>query len=224
MNRTELQFAMDGAAERSMEEALSMVREVADKIDILEAGTSFILRYGMDAVRRFKAANPDKKILADMKIMDGGYHHAAMGCRFGADIITVLGVSDPETIRNAARAAHEYGKEIMVDLICVKNRDEVIGLCEEIGVDYICVHAGVDVQEIGADPYEDLKQLMGKVKTCKTAVAGGINADTVDEICRLDPNVMIVGGAIHKSRDPVQAAAVIRACIDRKNEGVLQNG
>lgn len=221
MNRIELQFAMDGADKRSIEEALAMIRDVADKIDIIEAGTSFILRYGMEAVTRFKSANPDKKILADMKIMDGGYHHAAMGCRYGADIVTVLGVADPETVRNAAKAAHEYGKEIMVDLICVKNRDEVIALCEEIGVDYVCVHAGVDVQEKGADPYEDLKQLMGKVKNCKTAVAGGICEDTAEDICCLDPDVMIVGGAIHKSSNPIQAAAAIRACMDRKNKGVL---
>lgn len=215
MKRIELQFAMDGAANRSIEEALEIIGNIADKLDIVEAGTSFVLRYGMESVRRFKEAFPGKKILADMKIMDGGYHHSAMGCKSGGDIITVLGVSDFETIRNAARAAHENGKEIMVDLICVQDKAGVIAFCEEIGADYVCVHAGVDVQEQGKNPYEDLRKVVELARKCKVAVAGGIDENTVEDICRLGPDVVIVGGAIHKRPDYVAVAERIRAGIDK---------
>jgi 3-hexulose-6-phosphate synthase len=215
MKQIALQFAMDGAASRSIEDALKIIGDIADLVDIVEAGTSFVLRYGMESVLRFKEAFPDKQILADMKIMDGGYHHSNMGCISGADIITVLGVSDHETIRNATSAAHANGKEIMVDLICVADKAEVIAFCEEIGADYICVHAGVDVQPQGQSPYEDLRKVMALTRRCKVAVAGGIDEHTVEDICRLGPDVVIVGGAIHKSLDYRTVTECIRMGIDK---------
>ena len=81
MKKILLQLAMDKAAERSLEEALDILRETAEYVDIIEVGTSFVLRYGMAAVTQFKNHFPEKMILADMKIMDGGYHHCAMGCK-----------------------------------------------------------------------------------------------------------------------------------------------
>lgn len=214
MKKIMLQFAMDGADKRNLEDALSMIDSVVDQMDILEVGTSYILRYGMDAVRRFKEAYPGKLILADMKIMDGGYHHAAMGCRAGADIVTILGVSDETTIRNAVRAAHENDKEIMVDLICVSDKEAVITRCEELGADYICVHAGVDAQAQGADPYADLEIVKQLAKSCRVAVAGGIDEHTVGEICQLGPDIVIVGSAIHSSPNCIQAAKEIREQMD----------
>lgn len=215
MGKIQLQLAMDGGTARSIEAALEIIKNTADYLDIIEVGTSFVLHYGMEAVARFKSAHPNKKILADMKIMDGGYHNAAMGCRAGGDIITVLGVADRETIRSATQAIHENGSEIMVDFICVKNVEETIAFCEEIGVDYICVHSGVDMQSQGKDPYDDLKRVITLTEKCKVAVAGGINENTVDSICRVKPDVVIVGGAIYKQENYIEAAAGIRASIDK---------
>ena len=75
MKKIELQLAMDGAATRTLDQAMEIIDRVAPYLDIIEIGTSFVLRYGMEPVSRVKAAHPDKKILADMKVMDGGYHN-----------------------------------------------------------------------------------------------------------------------------------------------------
>ena len=61
MKKIQLQFAMDGAASRSIEDALGMIGDIAGCLDIIEAGTSFVLRYGMESVTRFKAAFPEKR-------------------------------------------------------------------------------------------------------------------------------------------------------------------
>lgn len=214
MEKIQLQFAMDGGATKSIDDALEIIGNIANHLDIIEVGTSFVLHYGMEAVQRFKAAHPDKKILADMKIMDGGYHNAAIGCRAGGDIITVLGVSNQETIRNATKSIHEHGKEIMVDFIGVQNVEETLVFCEEIGVDYVCVHTGVDAQALGMNPYDQLKRLIALAKNCKVAVAGGINENTIESICLLGPDVVIVGGAIYKKENYIEVAAKIRSSID----------
>ena len=51
------------------------------------------------------------------------------------------------TMDGAAQAAHDNGKEIMVDLLCVSDMERTISLCERTGADYVCVHCGVDMQE-----------------------------------------------------------------------------
>lgn len=112
-----------------MEGALELVKKVRDYIDIIEIGTPFVYEYGMQAVRTMKEHFPDKEILADMKIMDAGYYEAEEALKAGADYVTVLGVTDNLTIQGCKEAAEKYGKEIVVDMICVENMEERIMLC-----------------------------------------------------------------------------------------------
>ena len=97
-----LQLALDLC---TIDEALAMLREVHDLVDITEVGTPMILRDGMAAVRAVKGQHPTMTVLADLKIIDAGEHEAALGVEGGADIITVLGAADDATIRGAVKAA-----------------------------------------------------------------------------------------------------------------------
>ena len=45
------------------------------------------------------------RVLADLKIMDAGGYEVAKASEAGADIITVLGVSDDATIKGAVAEA-----------------------------------------------------------------------------------------------------------------------
>lgn len=96
-----LQMAMDGAADGlTIAEFKEFISNIYDSVDIVEFGTSCVYRFGMEGVQEIKQAFPDKLILADMKIMDGGGHMSRMAYSFGADIVTVLAVSDDATIGN----------------------------------------------------------------------------------------------------------------------------
>ena len=64
-----LQLALDTF---DLDTALDVAERARDYVDIIEIGTPFILEYGMEAVRRFRRAFPEKEILADTKIMDAG--------------------------------------------------------------------------------------------------------------------------------------------------------
>lgn len=124
-----LQIALDDV---TLEGALELVKKVRDYIDIIEIGTPFVYEYGMQAVRTMKEHFPDKEILADMKIMDAGYYEAEEALKAGADYIIVLGVTDNLTIQGCKEAAEKYGKEIVVDMICVENMKERIAKLEEM--------------------------------------------------------------------------------------------
>ena len=51
-----LQLALDVL---TLQDALSLGRSVEDCVDRFEMGTPFLLEYGMEAVRRFRAAFPE---------------------------------------------------------------------------------------------------------------------------------------------------------------------
>ena len=70
-----LQLALD---EMNLVDALRFADKVAEHVDIIEVGTPFVMDEGMRGVREFHRFFPDKEILADLKIMDGGYQAMPM--------------------------------------------------------------------------------------------------------------------------------------------------
>lgn len=201
-----LQIALDDV---TLEEALALVDRVKKYIDIIEIGTPLVYEYGMQAVRIMKERFPDKEVLADMKIMDAGCYEAEQALRAGADYVTVLGVTDNRTIKGCAEAAGKYGKEIVVDMICVEQMEDRISVLEELGVHGLAVHTGTDQQAAGRTPLDDLKIMSSCVKNAKISVAGGISVETVDKYVQYKPEVVIVGGGICHAQDPEQAAKSI---------------
>ena len=201
-----LQIALDDI---SLEEALALVERVRPYVDILEAGTPFIYQYGMAAVRALKERFPDKEVLADMKIMDAGYYEAEEALKAGADYVTVLAVTDLLTIQGCVKAAQAYGKEIVVDMICVTDLENRIKELEELGVHGLAVHTGTDMQAAGRTPLDDLKVMSACAQKAKISVAGGIKAETVPEYAVYAPEVLIVGSGICHAEDPTAAAKEI---------------
>lgn len=212
-----LQLALD---EMKLEEALDFAEKVIDYIDIIEIGTPFVIDFGMKAVRRFKEKYPEKEILSDEKIMDGGYYESQLGFEAGAEYVTVLGVSDNLTIQNCLKAAKDFNKQVVIDMICVDNLAEKIEELEEMDVHVIAVHTGADQQAAGRTPLGDLKIMMKAAKKCKIAVAGGINSQTIEEYASLKPDIIIVGSGICRAQDPLDEVKKIKAVMEKySNEG-----
>lgn len=205
-----LQMALDDI---TLDDALKRIEEVQKFIDIVEVGTPMVIEYGMEPVRIIKKTFPDLEVLADLKIMDAGYYESKEAFEAGADYITVLGVTDDLTIEGCVKAAKEYGKETVVDMICVSDLEKRINRLEELGVDYVSVHTGVDQQAAGVTPLDQCRQMMNCVKTAKVSVAGGINTDTICLYKDLDPDIVIVGGGITHAADPVSAAKTLHRVI-----------
>lgn len=206
----ELQLALDLV---NISEAKQVVKEVAPYIDIVEIGTPVVINEGLHAVKAIKDEFPSLKVLADLKIMDAGGYEVMKASEAGADIITVLGVSDDTTIKGAVEEARKQNKKIMVDMINVK---DIAGRAQEIdslGVDYICVHSGYDHQAAGKNSFEDLATIKRVVKQAKTAIAGGIKLQTLPEVISAQPDLVIVGGGITGSEDMQVVAAQMQQLI-----------
>jgi len=208
----ELQLALDLV---NIPEAIKVVKEVEEYIDIVEIGTPVVINEGLRAVKEVKSAFPNLKVLADLKIMDAAGYEVMKASEAGADIITILGAAEDMSIKGAVEEAKAQGNKILVDMIGIKDIKSRAKELDELGVDYICVHTGYDLQAIGQNSFADLMTIKNVVKNAKTAIAGGIKLDTLPEVVKLKPDLIIVGGGIANQEDKAAAAAKMKQMIQQ---------
>ena len=208
-----LQVALDLLNEHR---ALAIAKDsVKGGADWLEAGTPLIKSEGMEVVRKLKETFPKKTLVADMKTMDTGAFETEMAAKAGADVVCVLAVSDDSTIIEALKSARRYGAKLMVDLIGVKDKIKRARELEKMGVNFLCIHVGIDEQMIGKKPLDILSSLV-KQTNIPIAVAGGINSETAPDIVKTGASIVIVGGAITKANNVAKATEQIKKSINEK--------
>jgi 3-hexulose-6-phosphate synthase/6-phospho-3-hexuloisomerase len=213
MMKPVLQVALDLLnAERALAIAKDAVKGGADW---LEAGTPLIKSEGMDIVRQLREQFPAKTIVADMKTMDTGALETEMAAKAGADVVCLLAASDDSTIRDALKSARKYGVKIMIDLIGVSDTVKRAKELELFGVDYLCIHVGIDEQMQGKKPLQVLSSLVNQTHL-PIAVAGGLNSETVADMIRAGARIIIVGGAITKAKDVTEATKRMKKAITEK--------
>jgi 3-hexulose-6-phosphate synthase len=209
----ELQLALDLV---NIEEAKQVVSEVQEHIDIVEIGTPVVINEGLRAVKEIKEAFPSLTVLADLKVMDAGGYEVMKASEAGAGIVTILGATDDATIKGAVEEGKKQGTKILIDMINVKDIEQRAKEVDELGVDYICVHTGYDLQAAGENSFEQLRKIKRVVKHAKTAVAGGIKLETLPEVISAQPDLVIVGGGITGQEDKKGVAAQMQKLVKQK--------
>ncbi|WNS78011.1 3-hexulose-6-phosphate synthase [Domibacillus sp. DTU_2020_1001157_1_SI_ALB_TIR_016] len=205
-----LQLALDLV---NIPQAIELIKEVQEHVDVVEIGTPVVINEGLRAVKEVKDAFPNLTVLADLKIMDAAGYEVSQAAASGADIVTILGAAEDASIKGAVEEAKKQGKQILVDMIAVKDKQARVRELDEMGVDYICVHTGYDLQAVGQNSFEDLRTIKSVVKNAKTAIAGGIKMDTLSEVIAAQPDLIIVGGGITSQEDKKSAAAQMQNMI-----------
>lgn len=213
MTTKKLQVALDLF---SLEDALSVLREVRDYVDIIELGTPLMIAEGACAVSVVKACCPEKMVFADIKVMDAGDVVPRSVVEAGCDMFSVLCVSDDTTLETAIAYAHEHDALVLADMCNVSDLAARAAQVDSMGADYLCCHVGYGRQADGANPIEELQQLAG-AKTPK-AIAGGINLSTFSQAVESDAEIIICGGSIVNAEDRRRAARTMREILDAYNE------
>ncbi|MFW9829637.1 MAG: orotidine 5'-phosphate decarboxylase / HUMPS family protein, partial [Candidatus Thorarchaeota archaeon] len=162
----------------------------------------------------------DKLVCADLKTADAGYLEVKMAAKSKADIITILADAYNITIQEALRAANEFHVEIMADLIV--SRSPAIRLAEiinihykETALHYAAVHSGLDRQASRQAPFFEIESVARIRSHPKLAVAGGIQVNDIQKLISYPIEIIIVGGAITRSKNPIRTAEEIRNEINR---------
>ena len=207
-NQLILQVALDFL---NLDRAVKLAGEaVAGGIDWLEVGTPLLKSEGLNAVRTLKKQFPGHTIVADMKTMDAGRIEFEAAAKAGAGVAVVMAAASESTIRECIEAGRNYGVKVAVDLLGVSDYLARAREVESWGADIVYLHCPIDDQMKGLDPFEKLRRLAGEVGV-PIAVAGGINSETVVDAANAGARILIVGGAIIKASDAVNATAEIKA-------------
>lgn len=207
-----LQLALDV---QDIEVGLRLVEQTKDYVDIMELGTGFMGQFGYPLVKTFRDAFPDIVILADVKIVDGGYGTSKKVFDLGANISTVVGYADEPTVGGAVQAAKEAGPGhyAMADLMHVPDYSVHVQKLNDLGVDYVSAHIATDAGASDAD-FERVLERIAKVKfNAKLAIAGGITLARLPIVKKYEPDLIIVGGAITRADDPAAAAKAFKEAI-----------
>lgn len=194
-----------------LKRALEIARESLEGgADWIEAGTPLIKSEGAECLRALKREFPGRTLVADMKTMDVGAFEVEIAAKAGADVVTVLGLSDDGTISESVLAARKYGAAIMVDMINVPDKVKRAKRVEELGASYVCLHVGIDEQMKGEGSPLDMVSEVAEAISIPLAVAGGITAETAPRMIERGASVIIVGGGIIKTGDVRSAARAVK--------------
>lgn len=199
-----IQLALDRI---TVGEAIRIIEQTREYIDIIEIGTSLIKDYGMSSIRRIREAFPDAVILADIKTVDEAEYEFRAVYEAGADIATVMGAAAVSSIEICDRVAKKYNKEYMIDLLEVDQ--ERLAKLTVFGNAIFEIHLPADMQGIGLEKLvKESRNALAGVK--KIAVAGGVSKSTLSLLKECGVEIAIVGGSVTKASDKAKAAQELK--------------
>ena len=193
----------------ALEEALATAEiGVRAGVDWIEAGTPLILGEGLRAVRALHERFPGHPVVADLKTMDAGYLEAEMMFRAGATFVVVMAVAHERTVREAVRAAREYGGDVMADLMLHADQPAMARRLSGWGVDVILVHTGYDERhhDPRCSPLRDLEAVRAAVSLPLQAV-GGLTSEQAARLPGLGAPLVVIGAPLAVADQEFRPAA-----------------
>ena len=158
-----------------LDEALATAQIAVDAgVDWLEAGTPLIQAAGAPAVRALHERFPTHPIIADLKIMDGGYRETELMAKAGASFVVVMGRAHEATVGYCVDAGRAFGIQVMGDNMLADDRVANARWLASLGVDVVIHHIGYDERRLvkGLSPLDELAAVVAAVDVPVQAVGG----------------------------------------------------
>lgn len=191
-----IQVALDLPDWTEQERVLSQIPD--DRRIILEAGTPFIKRFGIDVVKKIKNFFPENLILADLKTLDVGSIEVNFSADAGAHLAVCSGLANASSIDKFMATARERHILGVMDLMEVVHPIEKF---KQLTVypDVVIFHRAIDAEDVQSNPEErwrmitEIKKFFGEAHPVKVAVAGGISPETGKMALDMGADILIVG-------------------------------
>jgi 3-hexulose-6-phosphate synthase len=181
-------------------------------VDWLEAGTPFILAEGVHGVRALRERFPMTPIVADLKIMDGGYLEAEMMAKAGATHVVVMARAHEETLKVVVKAGRDYGVKVMGDNLGFPDMVEGAKIIEDLGCDFVIHHIGYDERRgIAAagrrmpNPLDQLREIVAAVNVPVQAV-GGLTLEQAVRTPEFGAPLVVIGAPLAVDADAFRTA------------------
>ena len=202
-----------------VDHALKVVKALpkSDRI-ILEIGTPFLKRYGMDSIKQIRQLAPQKFIVADLKTLDVGKLEVDFVFDATADAAVASGLASPSSLDKFLLEANRMGIYGFVDTMEVDDPVAKLSKLKHVP-DVVILHRAIDVEQGTASQSPDaaqkarwaaipkIKELYKNEKYASgrdrvlVAVAGGIEPETAKYALEMGADILIVGRFLTSSKD-----------------------
>lgn len=185
---------------KNMDDALRLAAIALDAgADWLEIGTPLAMAEGAHAVRRLRREHPDVPLVADLKIMDGGYGEARMYAEAGADAVVVMSRAHDATVQKVCEAGDEFGVLVMGDDLGAEDRVAEARRLEALGVGMVLHHIGHDHRSMHRNlrlsPLTDLPGIVAAT-TVPVQAVGGLSIEQAVGCPALGAGVVVFGAPL----------------------------
>jgi len=198
---------------------LKVVKQLpkSDRI-ILEIGTPFLKKYGMESIKKIRELAPQKFIVADLKTLDVGKLEVDFAFDATADAVVASGLAAPSSIDKFLLEANRLGIYGFVDTMEVDDPIAKLSKLKQVP-DVVILHRAIDVEQTASaessnaaqkarwavipkikELYKDQKLASGRDRVL-VAVAGGIDPNTAKYALDMKADILIVGRFITSSKD-----------------------
>jgi bifunctional enzyme Fae/Hps len=212
-----VQVALDHPA---LEKQIKVVQQLpkSDRI-LLEVGTPFLKKYGVESIKKIREIAIEKFIVADLKTLDVGKLEVDFAFDATADGVVASGLASTASLDKFIMEAQRLGIHAFVDTMEVQNPIEKLSSLKETP-DVVIIHRAIDVEQSTEgdkspdaqqtqrwalvpkikELYKDQKKASGKDRVL-VAVAGGIEPSTATYAMEMGADILIVGRFIASAKD-----------------------
>ena len=212
-----VQVALDHPA---LERQMKVVKQLpkSDRI-ILEVGTPFLKKYGVESIKKIRDLAPEKFIVADLKTLDVGKLEVDFAFDATADAVVASGLAATASLNKFILEAQRLGIYAFVDTMEVDNPIDKLSSLKQTP-DVVIIHRAIDVEqstegELSPDAkqkarwalvpkikdlYKDQKKASGRDRVL-VAVAGGIEPQSAQYALEVGADILIVGRFIASAKD-----------------------
>ena len=185
-------------------ESIRIAKEVAEHANIIEVGSILIYKYGVEVIEKFREALPNAVILADIKIVDRGREVVSLLENGGANWLTVIAGGNKSAIHSACTAAHDYKKNVMMNLMDVDFVGQAALEAKSLGADALLFHKVYVESE--APTFKDKWEMIKGNSSLPVFISAKITRENIDQIIELKPDGIVVGESITLAENPAEEA------------------
>lgn len=184
----------------SIDDALRMAAIAVEAgADWLEIGTPLVLAEGTRAVQALRKEYPDYPLVADLKVMDGGFGEARLYGEAGADAVVVMGRAHDATIERVCEAAEKLDLLVMGDDMGASDYAAEARRLEGLGVGMLIHHIGHDHRsvhrELGLSPLTALPEIVA-ASTVPVQAVGGLTIEQAVGCPAIGAGVVVFGAPL----------------------------
>jgi bifunctional enzyme Fae/Hps len=211
-----VQVALDHPA---LEKQAKVVKQLpkSDRI-ILEIGTPFLKKYGMESIKKIRELAPEKFIVADLKTLDVGKLEVDFAFDATADGVVASGLASTASLDKFILESQRLGIHAFIDTMEVQDPIAKLSSLKQIP-DVVILHRAIDVEQSTdsqstdasqkarwaivpkiKELYKDKKKASGRDRVL-VAVAGGIEPNSAQYALEMGADIVIVGRFIASAKD-----------------------